>query len=225
MITLMSRITLVGLLLLLGVIVGCGDSTVSLPSPDISPAARVVLNKLESAEYITVQSDIVYKSTSLMLGEREIRTGRMAFQKELLDNDKVVTPTRARMTFVTVQHGRGRETTDRVDYVIDDKRLKLGKGTFSIPFGQKTKYLMDLFEVTILEKTRRDPADTYCIQLVPRSSRRADVNFIWLKMWIDDNSDLPVRVISKDSNKTITEMIFRETKTLNSVVPGLFGDN
>jgi outer membrane lipoprotein-sorting protein len=215
---------------------------------EISEKARNILNRLEMAgvDYNTLRANTTYIVTSPMTGDTETRTGWVAFQKGRLVDKKEI-PTKFRVSFDTQRLGRGPKTKEKVDYLFDGNWLtiakhkiksmtkiqiagvgekvnafKIGEGPFPVPFGQKTDHIIPLLEATTRDPIDSDPKNTDYIKLVPRRHRKGDVNFVRMEIWVDRKSNLPVKLVSKDHNKSITTVSFDDTKTQATLEPDLF---
>ena len=217
---------------------------------EISSEARDILMGLEEAgkKYATLKSDsVTYTVTSPVTGDSEKRTGWVAFQRETQTDDGTTIPTRFRITFDTLQLGSGKATRNKVDYIFDGQwltiakhkiksmqriqiaaegekidALKIGQGPFPIPFGQKVDDIVSLLEASTREPVDTDPENTSYLKLIPRKNHKKDINFVRMEMWVDNDTMLPVKVISKDSNKSITTVEFEKTNTSGQLKPDTF---
>jgi hypothetical protein len=218
--------------------------TTAATKPEADPKARAVLDRLAAAgeKYTTLRADVEYKVDSRLTGDTETRTGRVAYQKKTPDQ-----PSKFRVSFETLRLGQGRRTKELVDYIFDGawliiakhrqktltriqvaakgekvEPLKIGKGPFPMPFGQKADEVVKYLEVTTRKPHKDDPKNTEYLKLVPRRDHKKSVNFARMEMWIDRKTHLPVRLRSKDHNKNITTVDFRKIQTHTKIDPKLF---
>ncbi|MBN1943324.1 MAG: outer membrane lipoprotein carrier protein LolA [Phycisphaerae bacterium] len=212
-------------------------------NPTDAPA-RAILDRLEKAgdAFTTLRTDIRYEVVNRMTGEKEQRTGWAAYQKETKDQ-----PAKFRVNFQTLRLEEGPETRNQVDYVFDGRfvtkdqyntktrtqwqvaaegekiePLKIGKGPFPVPFGQKTNDVLALLQARTRNPDPSDPPDTDYLKLTPLPGKEKDVNFNRLEMWISRKTDLPVKLIARDENENIKTVTFTNTKTDAKIDPKLF---
>jgi outer membrane lipoprotein-sorting protein len=207
-------------------------------SPSVDPAARKVLDELEKAgeTYQTISSDIDYQVYMSEVGDMETRTGSVIYRK----GDANATA-RFRIQFNTLRQGEDAKVKpreDKVEYAFDGtwlnvakhsikqmtryqvaapgervELLKIGKGPFPLPFGQKADDVVRHFEVTLVPPKQTDPKDTDHLRLITREGSRKEINFRSLEMWVDRKTPLPVRIISADRKDNITTVDFKNVKT------------
>ena len=191
-----------------------GDSALA-DAPDA--AAVEILDRLEAAgeKYVTIQADVVHDVMMRLSGDREIRHGAVAYQRETGEQ-----PARFYIRFDTLQQGAGRRFADKVEYAFDGgmwlteakhrirkitryqvarqgqkiEPLRLGKGPFPLPFGQKTADMLEHFDVSTRAANSNDPADTDYIKLVTKPHHKDSINFTWMEMWVDRKTDLPIKI-------------------------------
>jgi hypothetical protein len=236
---------------------------VKAPALTVEPAALAILNRLEKAgdTYKVLEADLIYSVDSRLTGDRETRTGTVAFQQGVEAKPAAKpgeTPTKKtpaqsakfRVSFTTLQLGKGAATKNRVDYLFDGawlivakhkiksmtriqiaakgqtvEALKIGKGPFPVPFGQKAADIVKLFEATAKPprvQPKDAPKNTDYIKLVPRRGEGKNVNFTRMEMWVDRKTDLPVKIVTKDANKNKTSVTFSKVKTKPTFQPDLF---
>lgn len=209
------------------------------PATTTAPAAdaesKKILDRLEQAgqKYQTVQADVKYHVLMRELGDSETRTGQVKFK--LADKNH---PARFYIRFDTLRQGAGRKLADKVEYAFDGQwlteakhrvkqmtryqvaakgeradPLKLGRGPFPIPFGQRAEDVIKHFKVTTRETKKTDPKNTDYLKLIRRKAYSDKINFTHMEMWIDRKTNLPVKVVSRDKNKDVTTVTFTNVKT------------
>ncbi|MCD4825840.1 MAG: hypothetical protein K8S55_14705, partial [Phycisphaerae bacterium] len=203
--------------------------------------AREILDKLEAAgkKYTTLRADVNYNVVSRLTGDEETRTGRVAYQRKTKKQ-----PAKFRISFDKLRLGKGKWTKNKVAYIFDghwliiakykiksmtriqlappDKQiepLKIGKGPFPIPFGQKADDILKYLEVTTKKSTL--PGQEY-LKFVPRKKHKKSVNFTRMEMWVDAKTFLPKRVVTRNANKEIVTTDFSNIKTKAKIDPSLF---
>ena len=204
------------------------------PAPT-DPAVIEILNKLEAAgpKHRTIRSDVEMHITDRLTGDSELRTGWLSYRKA---DEK--TPAGFRVHFDTLKLGESPAIKDEVDYAFDGhfftvakhkikdmqryqvaaedeqaEPMKLGKGPFPLPFGQKTADVLERFEATTREVKPSEPAGTVFLQLQPRREHYETSDFVKLEMWVDPQTYLPVKLTSRDKNKKTTTITFKDLKT------------
>jgi hypothetical protein len=195
-----------------------------------------ILAALEKAgeAYTALRADIRYIYVDEALGDREERTGWVAFQNA----DKKNTPAKFRIQFQTLRQGRGKVLKDKIDYAFDGLWLtiakhriktitryqvaakgekieptKLGQGPLPLPFGQKTDDMLLHFEVTTRPIRKDEPKNTDYLHLATRPRFRKSMNSKTLQMWIDRKTHLPIKIISTDKNDNTTTVVFKNIQT------------
>jgi len=206
-------------------------------SQPVDKLASSVLKELEQAgqEYETVQAEIVYETENPTLGDREQRTGWVAFRAS---SDQ--TPAMFRVHFETLRQGAGPARRARMDYAFDGawltqknyrtrqltryqvaaegekiEPLRLGKGPFPMPFGQKRQDVLEHFAATArpAHPDKQEPAGTVYLELTTKHHYREELGLAGLRMWVDQDRDLPVRVVSEDLNRNVTTVTFTNIRT------------
>ena len=209
--------------------------------PAVDAGALAILDRLEKSgdKYATLRADITYHVHMVQVDDTEERTGYVAYQKKVEKTDKVEpSPTKFHIQFKTLKLGEGAKTTEKVDYAFDGmwltvakhriknmtryqvaakgetvEPLRIGRGPFPLPFGQKTADMLKHFRAVTREPTEGDPAGSDYLLLIPHATRAKDLSFVRLEMWIDRKTDLPIRVVSKDKSKNVTTVDFRDIET------------
>jgi len=217
------------------------------PAPKASPRVLGILDGLEEAgrKYRGLRADIDYVHVDDALGDREQRTGWVAYQKA--DKDKK-TPAKFRIQFQTLKQGRGKTLKDTIDYAFDGLWLtvakhriktitryqvaakgeqleptKLGRGPLPLPFGQKTDDMLRHFEITTRPRKETEPKDTEYLHLATRPAFRKSLNFRTLQMWIKKDTHLPVKIVTTDKNDNTTTVAFRKIQTDPKLSDDTFG--
>lgn len=212
----------------------------------VSPAARAILDRLERAgdTFVTLRADLEYEVRNAMTGETELRTGTVAYQKETADQ-----PAKFRVNFQTLRLEEGPVTRQRVEYLFDGRfvikdqyatktrtcwqvaaegqrveALRIGKGPFPIPFGQKTRDVLELLHAGTRPAESSDPPNTDFLLLSPLPGREKDVNFTRLEMWVDRRTNLPVKLRARDENQTVKTVVFSHIQTNPKIDPKLFDE-
>jgi len=213
-------------------------------APAVDPAARKILDDLEQAgeKYATIQADIDYTVIMKQTGDSEERTGWVAYQKEA---DKA--PAKFRIQFITLVQGGGAKLADKVDYAFDGQwmivakdrikqmtryqvaapgekvePLRLGKGPFPLPFGQKAEDVLRLFDAKTRPPQDKDPPNTRYLKLIPLEKADEQMDFVRLELWIDRGTNLPVKIVSEDTSKNVTTVVFKDIKTDVKLDKGMF---
>lgn len=215
----------------------------SQPAPDVDPDAWAILERLEEAgeKYATLRAELDYQVDSRMTGEKEARTGEVAYQRKTEKQ-----PAKYRVLFETLRLDEGPRMIRKVDYIFDGRfvirdnykiktrtkgevppkdakdALKIGKGPFPVPFGQKAEEVIQYLQPTTRKPDEKDPANTDYLKLVPRKGHKKDVNFVLLEMWVDRKTNLPIKIKSRDNSKNITTVIFKNIQTQSKIDPKIF---
>lgn len=210
-------------------------TTTAATAPAVDPAVKKILDALEKTgdRHKTLTALIGYRIDDRMTGDAEMRSGVVKYKKE--------TKTEAAKFYVrfdTLRQGRASSIKDKVEYGFDGmwltvakhrleqmtryqvaakgekvQPLRLGKGPFPLPFGQKTADIVKYFKATTRAARKTDPKNTDCVKLTTRKQYKQEMSFLSLEMWIDRKTHLPVRIRSRDKNKKVTTVIFNRTKT------------
>ncbi|MBN1554309.1 MAG: outer membrane lipoprotein carrier protein LolA [Phycisphaerae bacterium] len=213
-------------------------STAKTEKPVVNPTAapaKAILDRLEQAgqKYATLRAEVEFEVVNRMTGERIRHTGWVAYQKEIQDQ-----PARFRVHFDTQRLEDGPKTKEVVDYFYDGQfftrdqyktktrtrwqvaaegerveALKIGKGPFPVPFGQKTADVLSYLQAGTRNPQASDPPDTDYLKLTPLPGKDKDVNFIRLEMWVSRKTHLPVKIHVRDAEQNAKTVIFANTKT------------
>jgi outer membrane lipoprotein-sorting protein len=222
------------------------SATASAPTTTSAPAKAVMdaLNAMEAAgeRYKTIRATIDYNVDMAQTGDQERRGGYVAYKAA--DGNE---PARFRISFDTLRLGEGALTKDQLDYIFDGQWLtvakhrikqmtryqvaaagekvepmRLGKGPFPVPFGQKADDVLAHFEVTTRDARKSDPPGTTYLKLLPRTGRQAELSAKQVEMWVDVSSGLPAKIISLDKSENLTTVVFSDIKTGAQVDASLF---
>jgi outer membrane lipoprotein-sorting protein len=218
-------------------------STVPVANPT-DASAKAILDRLEKAgkNSTTLRSDVEYEVVNRMTGEKELRNGWVAYQKETKEQ-----PAKFRVHFDTLRLENGPKMRNKVDYIFDGRfvtkdqyktktrtrwqvaaegetveALKIGKGPFPVPFGQKTADVLTYLQGKTRNAESSDPKDTDYLRLFPIPGKEKDVNFRRLEMWVSRKTNLPVKIRVRDANKNIKTVTFKNTKTDPKIDKKLF---
>ena len=224
----------------------CGSApAASMPATTtapVSPAVMKILNRLEQAgiRHPNIVADIDYVLDRLQTGEREQRTGTVSYRAAK------GSPAKFRISFKTLRYGTRRKTRRIVDYAFDgewfttrkekikemvryqippkqrDSTLRLGKGPFPIPFGQRAADVIRYFRPSTRPATAKDPKNTDSLKLVTRRRYRRELTLVWVEMWIDRSTGLPVRIVVEDRSENRTDVTFKNVKTPKSIADKVF---
>ena len=236
--------------IMFALIVATHGTSIAADRPTTEPAhdasAVKILDRLEAAgeKYVTLQADVVHDVMMRLSGDREVRQGAVAYQRETTDY-----PSRFYIRFDTLQQGAGRRFADKVEYAFDGgmwlteakhrirkitryqvarqgqkiEPLRLGKGPFPLPFGQKTQDMLEHFEASTRATTANDPADTDYIKLVTKRQHKDYINFSWMEMWVDRNTDLPIKIRCEETaSKNYITVTFSKMTTGSIMDEALF---
>ena len=209
-------------------------SAITKSSDDVQPDAMAILLALQAAgqQYPTVQADVEFHELLAELGDEQTRTGWVAYQGAVGED-----PAKFRIHFDRLRLGLGRPSKEKVDYAFDGhwfsvakhkikdmqhyqvvpaggqaQPLKLGKGPFPVPFGQRADDVVKYCNVTTRASSEGDPANTDYLKCITRREYRDEINFRKLEMWIDRATHLPVKIASTDASKTILTVTFSNIK-------------
>ncbi len=214
------------------------------PQPGVSPQAMAILKDLEMAgdKYRSIKADLTYIVNNKLTGDVETRTGWVAYQQPGKDE-----PARFRVSFDTLAMGEGRPTKQKVDYIFDGRWLKvakhnikslthyqvaaegetveplrIGKGPFPVPFGQKAEEVTQYLDVEVKEPDKDAPKGSDYLLLTPHEEDRSLVSFKQLELWIDRESHLPVKVRTVDESHNVVTVSFSDSQTQAEMKPEWF---
>jgi hypothetical protein len=214
------------------------------PAEPVSEDAMKILRELEAAgdKHHTIKADVDYEVVDLVLGDSEKRTGWVAYSK---GDDK--TPARFRVAFEKCKLGVGAWTEGKKDYAFDGywltvadhkiknitmyqhaavgqkvEPLRIGKGPFPLPFGQKAADMVKYFIPSTRPPVESDPNSTVYLRLLTRPQYDAELPTTRMEMWIDAKTYLPVKLKNRDKNKAVTTVTFKDILTNKAVDEGVF---
>ena len=213
-------------------------TTTTASAPAVGAAVTAILKRLEAAgdKYPNITAGIDFNVDMPQTGDTESRTGRVYYQGP---GEK--TPAKFRIHFDTLRQGTGPRIKDVVDYAFDGawltvrkerikqmsryqvappgkkvNPLQLGKGPFPVPFGQKAQAVIKHFKPTTRPARKTDPKNTDYIKLTTRRQYRKDFSVVWLEMWVDRKTCLPMKIVAEDRSEDRTTVLFKNIKTPKS---------
>ena len=199
------------------------------------PSVDDVLAAMEAAgrQHGRITATLDYEVDQPMTGDRELRSGRIRYQRQ---TDQ--TPPQFYVGFDTLKLGEGATLKDKVEYAFNGQWLtiakhrikqmtryeiaaegetveafRLGKGPFPMPFGQEAAAMKEHFDITTRPSGPADPDNTIYLKLVPREAHQEGLSFVLLEMWIDRDTSLPVRLVSRDASRNTTTVTFADVDT------------
>lgn len=198
--------------------------------------ADQALEKVEAVQIESLTADVSYFRTDPILDRREIRTGRLLFQK--VDKKR-----EAAILFDTLIIGSRRETKQK-HYIfsgrwmaeVDHDRkqfikrelvapgndaidpFELGSGPIPLPIGQTKESVLDKFEVTLVEVPTEGPLakldeDVIGLHLVPKLKNEWE----YINLFYDVETWLPVGVetVEVDGTKRVSRLTNIQVDTLS----------
>jgi len=212
-------------------------TTTSRPAtqPADDPQALPLLEKLEAAReaYPAMQASIVYTVKDYRLGDSERRTGTMKLQW-----GREKTSDRFYIGFDTLRQGEGRPIAAKLEYAFDGKwlteakhrikqmtryqvvaegrkaePLRVGRGPFPMPVGQKAADVLKYFRAFTREPREEDPPGTAYLRLMRRPEHADRISAVRVEIWLDTKTGLPVRLVSRDAKRNVTTVEFSEHNT------------
>ncbi len=215
------------------------SSTCSAPATTTAPAVSAevmkILKDLESAgeKHTTIRADLTMDVADRMTGDSERRTGWIVYRKV---SEKQ--PTGLRVHFETLKQGDGPVTRQRIDHAFDGhfwtvKRhaiknmaryqivaegeqaepVRLGKGRLPLPFGQKADDVLEYYDVQTRPVAPDEPEGSIYLKLTAHRKRYKEVDYPRVEMWIDAETHLPIKVISRDKKKKKISLVFAKLET------------
>ena len=200
------------------------------PTSQPSEAAMALLKDLEAAgeKFTAIKADIEYTVANPTLGDKETRMGYVLYTAARGDK-----PARFRIRFDNRQENNGPRVKDVMDYAFDGEwmsiadhankklqqiqiaapgetvePLRLGKGPFPLPFGQRVDDVLEFFDAATRDPQKTDPPNTRYLKLTPKPGKTDQVNFTEVEQWVDKETNLPVKLVAKEKNKTVTTVLF-----------------
>ena len=212
-------------------------AAISLCPEEGSLSVEDALDKIESVQLTSLTANVFYTRTDPILDRREIRTGRLLFQKREGKRE-------AAILFDTLIIGRRRETKQKhyifsgrwMAEVDHDKKqfikrelvspdeedidpFELGSGPIPLPVGQSKKSVLDKFNVTLIEKPTEGPLaklsdDVVGLHLVPKTNDEWE----YINLFYDNETWLPVGVetVELDGTKRVSRLSNMQADELNS---------
>jgi len=203
--------------------------------PAASPAVMKILTDLQAAgeKYKTIRADVTMEITDRRIGDTEKRAGWIAYQK----GDARISG-RFRIHFDTLRQGAGPTLREKLDYAFDGhfwtvakhtikemtryqvvakgekaEPLRIGKGPFPLPFGQKADDVLKYYKAETRPIAKNEPKGTVYLKLTARRRRYEDLDAVRVEMWIDAKTNLPVRLVSRDKKKRDTAVTLKNLRT------------
>jgi outer membrane lipoprotein-sorting protein len=203
-----------------------------------------ILKQLEASgeQFTTIEAKLTYTVEDRKLGDVEERTGFVAYEKKSKD-----APAKFRVTFDTLRQGEGPRIREQEDFAFDGQwvtlrkhkikqmtrgqvagegeqvePLRLGKGMFPLPFGQKAADVLEFFDVSQGPEDADASGNADCLILTPRREKAEDVSFSEMRMWIDRSTHLPVKMITRDDKKKVTTVVFGDIRTNQPLAADIF---
>lgn len=200
-------------------------------APAITPQARAILDALEKSgeKYTTTLADVVFTVEDRAVGDAEERSGAVIYAKASADAParfRISFATLKQGELEAIQKPSFKPLNIKVDYAFDgmwltkaDHKLKqldryqvaakgekveplrIGKGPFPLPFGQKADDVLKYFAVTTRPVTDKDVPNADYLKLVTLPEHQKDINFSALEMWVDRATGLPVKAVSQERKK------------------------
>ena len=219
------------------------------PSPATRPQAADpnvlrILADLEAVglKYATLEANVWFHLYKTMEKDEELRTGRIVIAR---GGGKG--PDRLYIRFDTLKQGEGSTLQDKIEYALDGQWLveakhriktltryqvaapgqrvelfRLGQGPFPMPFGQKAADVLEHFEASTRPPIATDPNGTDYVKLVTRPAYKDELSFLQLEMWVDRQTRLPVKLVTRDRNKDIKTAVFSAVRANEKVDEKLF---
>ena len=222
------------LTLIIALIPSCPENTAMTP--------EIALDKIESVQITSLTANVFYTRIDPILDRREIRTGRLLFQKTEGKREVAI-------LFDTLIIGRRRETKQKhyifsgrwMAEVDHDKKqfikrelvrpdqedidpFELGSGPIPLPIGQTKKSVLDKFIVTLVEKPTEGPlaklGDAIVgLHLIPK------INDEWeyVNLFYDNETWLPlgVETVELDGTKRVSRLSDMQVDELSIEDAGL----
>lgn len=211
--------------------------TATATAPAADPAAMKILKRLEAAgtKYPNVTAKVDYLVDMVQAGARESRAGKVYYQAAAEKQ-----PPKFRIHFDTLRQDDGPKFKNVVDYAFDgvwliirkertreftrspvppEQRmnpLRLGKGPFPVPFGQKVETVLDFFRVATRKAVKTDPPKTDYLKLVTRKRHQREMSVRRIELWVRPDG-LPVKIVTEDRSENLTTVVFDKIQT-----PGKF---
>jgi hypothetical protein len=207
-------------------------ATATAPALDVAPDVLAILRRLESAGRADRVAAVEHTSESLIMGDVEHRTGKVYYQAA---DAEAETPARFRISFRTLRQGDGPKVLNPVDYAFDGEwftvrkpkikqmiryqvaapgrkadPLRLGRGPFPVPLGQRAEEVVEVFKVTRKPPGKKAPENADRLKLTTRPRHRRGLNLLWLEMWVDRKTGLPVKIVAEDKSEYVTTVVFSD---------------
>jgi len=216
----------------------CSPASQPAEGPTTAPAAEgeagKILLALEKAgrEYETIKADLKYQVVNPMLGDKETRSGWVAYRKAADEK-----PGGLRIHFATLSLDDGPTFEEKIDYAFDGRHLSiarhklkqinryrvardqrqeamtLGKGPLPLPFGQKAEEILKRFNVSARPARDDEPKDCDYLRLVPKEGDVEEISAVRIEMWVDRATHLPVKIVSLGRDRNTTTVSLENVRT------------
>jgi len=211
----------------------------------VDPNVLKILQDMEKVgeKYSTLSADVKYVVEKTMLGDEEVRTGRISVARGGAKGGD-----RFYIRFDTLKQGEGAAINDLIEYALDGEwitevkhRIKTltryqvvepgkkvdllrmgGKSPIQLPFGQKAEDILARFQASTRPPRPGDPSGSVYVKLVARPQSQADAGFLRSEMWLDAKTLLPMKAVSEDKNKDVTTATFTKVQANEKVDEKLF---
>lgn len=208
----------------------------TLPSAHPDEKVDRVLDRLEKAgdKVRAIQSDITFETFNTVLEDRIVKKGFLAYRKDedqarfivRFDNvaqGGVVSENTEWHLFDGRWYTEARRMTRQVvkrEIVREGESInpfELGKGPFPLPFGQKKEDMLRMFDVGEAPSSRT-PAGCVGLHCVPKPDTDLADQHRALDLYISTESDLPVEIVSDQTDDNRVTVRFLNLK-INPDVP------
>jgi len=219
-------------------------ATATAQAEKTDPAVMAILNRLEGAQakFPRIRANLDYLVELVQVGDTERRTGYVQYEGPAQDG-----PAKFRIHFDTLRQGKGVKTRRVVDYAFDGEwlterkekvkqmtryqvappgekidPLELGRGPFPVPFGQKAKNVIRVFRATTRPAGKSDPPKCDRLHLKTRPAYRRTLTAVWVDLWVDRRTGLPMKVAYEDRSENVTTVVFSKIKVPKKFAKGVF---
>ena len=91
-----------------------------------------------------------------------------------------------------------------------------------MPFGQKAESVIRHFVPSTRRPATGDPPKTDYVKLVTRPAFKADMNLLWIEMWVRHETGLPVKIVAEDRSENRTTVVFKDIETPKTFAKKIF---
>lgn len=215
--------------------------------PALSPELERLLDRVEQAgeRFTSLAGDVTYTELDVMFADKTVYEGQVYYHRQAVnepaqfrihfDTDRqgpVVTRKDRDYVFTTDEQGqwfitRNQKTMQMVEYQIappgeNPDPLRLGRGPFPVPFGQRKADVLRLFEVETRGPHRKDPPGTTYLKLTPRPAAAEDLRVREVEMWVNGDG-LPLKISTEDVDGQVVKTAeFSNVRTNETLAEGAF---